>query len=152
MTVRRAETRDAAAMERIALASYAPYLARMDRAPAPMSADYAAHVDRDWAIVCEDGGGRVAGYAIVRETGEGWMLENIGVDPAMQGKGLGRLLVEDVERYLRSRGADAYALYTHETMVENIDWYTRLGFVETGRVEEDGFRRVYMRKALTGAL
>jgi hypothetical protein len=33
-------------------------------------------------------------------------------------------------------------------MVENLQLYPRLGFVETERRVEDGYRRVYFRKTL----
>jgi hypothetical protein len=33
-------------------------------------------------------------------------------------------------------------------MTENIDLYRKLGFVETGRKQEQGYQRVYMRKHL----
>jgi hypothetical protein len=36
-------------------------------------------------------------------------------------------------------------------MVENIALYRRLGFVETSRVHEKGFARVYMTKRLSTA-
>ena len=39
-------------------------------------------------------------------------------------------------------------LHTHVLMVENIALYTRLGFVESGRVHEKGVARVYMVKRL----
>jgi hypothetical protein len=33
-------------------------------------------------------------------------------------------------------------------MFENLGLYLKMGFVETGRREEDGFERVYFRKEL----
>lgn len=39
-------------------------------------------------------------------------------------------------------------LYTNVVMTENIRWYEKLGFVETKRVREQGFSRVYMQKVL----
>jgi len=36
-------------------------------------------------------------------------------------------------------------------MVENLALYAKLGFVETERRVEDGFRRVYFSKALDSA-
>ena len=34
-------------------------------------------------------------------------------------------------------------------MVENVGIYERLGYVQTRRIEEKGYSRIYMRKALT---
>jgi hypothetical protein len=42
------------------------------------------------------------------------------------------------------------ALVTHEVMTENQAIYARLGYVEVERRAEDGFRRIYMEKQLTG--
>ncbi len=39
-------------------------------------------------------------------------------------------------------------LYTHEGMTENIGLYEYLGYIETDRRTEKGYRRVYMRKNL----
>ncbi len=46
------------------------------------------------------------------------------------------------------RGFKAIRLYTNEAMTENIRLYERLGFAETHRAQEKGFRRVYMTKPL----
>ena len=40
-------------------------------------------------------------------------------------------------------------LYTHVLMTENQALYRRLGYVETGRVTEKGFDRVYMQLNLS---
>ena len=39
-------------------------------------------------------------------------------------------------------------LSTHESMTENIGLYEYLGYIETDRRTEKGYRRVYMRKNL----
>ena len=74
-----------------------------------------------------------------------YFLENIAVNPQQQGSGYGRLLVSHVESLARQSRCTAIELYTNELMVENIFWYTKLGFVETERKHEAGFDRVYMR-------
>lgn len=40
-------------------------------------------------------------------------------------------------------------LYTNEAMIENLALYAHLGFAETRRLVEDGYRRVYMEKHLS---
>ena len=39
----------------------------------------------------------------------------------------------------------ALRLYTNALMTENLSMYAHIGFVETHRVFEKGFHRVYMR-------
>ena len=48
----------------------------------------------------------------------------------------------------RRRGHSQVRLYTHVLMVENVAIYGRLGFLETHRVTEKGYDRVYMTKRL----
>ena len=40
----------------------------------------------------------------------------------------------------------AVTLYTNEVMLENLAFYARHGYAETHRSEQDGFRRVFLRK------
>ena len=76
------------------------------------------------------------------------LLDNIAVDPAAQGAGLGRRMLAFAEGTARAAGFGAMRLYTNEAMVENVGLYARLGWVETHRGEENGFRRVYFTKRL----
>jgi ribosomal protein S18 acetylase RimI-like enzyme len=77
------------------------------------------------------------------------LLDNIAVSLEVQGSGFGRALLEFAERAALDAGYESVRLYTNEAMVENIALYSRIGFVETHRVEENGLRRVYMVKTLT---
>lgn len=52
----------------------------------------------------------------------------VGIDPAAQGRGLGRLLTLAGLRYLRSRGLDTVLLYTEADNTAAVRTYTRLGF------------------------
>ena len=143
--IRNAEPGDRTAVERIARAAYAPYVALIGRAPAPMVADFAAAIaaGRVWVT-----GTPVAGYVVAWRRGDHWHLENVAVDPAAQGRGIGRALVAHVETLARRDGAAAVELYTNAKMAANLRLYPRLGYVETGRRTEDGFDRVFFRKAL----
>ncbi len=47
------------------------------------------------------------------------------------------------------QGYGELRLYTHVTMTENIALYTRIGWIETHRGEQDGYARVFMRKVLS---
>jgi ribosomal protein S18 acetylase RimI-like enzyme len=109
--------------------------------------DYAARIADGQAWVLEDAG-RITGILVLEETPEGFLLDNIAVSPEGQGKGYGRALIEFAEAEARRRGFAEIRLYTHEMMTENIALYTRIGFVETRRISEKGFDRVYMTKQL----
>ena len=146
--IRLAGPDDATAIQGIAESAYQIYIGDLGRPPAPMVADFARHLDRDRVVVFELDD-VIAGYAIVIDDGHRALLDNIAVDPAFQGKGIGRALVDDAERHAATLGYEALDLYTNVVMTANIAWYRKLGFMETRRVEERGFRRVYMSKTFT---
>ena len=52
--------------------------------------------------------------------GDYLLLDNIAVDPARHGQGIGRRLLDFTEAEARRRGYGAVELYTNEVMVENI--------------------------------
>lgn len=149
--IRRAEVDDVPAIRAIVEAAYAPYEPRIGRAPAPLGANYAALVAAGdaWVAVSDR---RVVGVLVIRQEGEDLHLENVAIDPASQRRGHGRRLIAFAERRAVELGLSGVTLYTNETMVENLRLYPRLGYVETERRVEDGYRRVYFRKHLDGAV
>ncbi|MBA1271797.1 hypothetical protein [Stutzerimonas azotifigens] len=52
------------------------------------------------------------------------------------------------EDQARTAGLPALTLFTNEKMHENIAIYTKAGFLETRRMTDNGFNRVYFRKDL----
>jgi ribosomal protein S18 acetylase RimI-like enzyme len=147
VSIRQATAADREAIEAIVAAAYARYVPRIGRRPGPMDEDYAAVLARGDVWVAE-GGGEVAGLLVVVAEPACLLIENVAVDPARQGEGVGRELLAHAEAEARSRGLAALRLYTNEKMVENIDLYRRLGYRETRRSGESGFARVYMDKNL----
>jgi mycothiol synthase len=55
----------------------------------------------------------------------------VGIDPASQGLGLGKVLVEAGLRHLRDGGADDVLLYVESDNVPAVRLYERLGFTHT---------------------
>jgi ribosomal protein S18 acetylase RimI-like enzyme len=147
MTLRRAVEGDVAALTQIAEEAYAVYLPRIGRPPAPMVADYATVVREaeTWVL---DEQGEVVGFVVLEPNPDHLLLANVAVAPPVQGRGVGRQLLEHAERQARERGLREIRLYTHETMVENQYLYTSIGYEETGRREDQGLRRVFYRKRL----
>lgn len=59
-------------------------------------------------------------------------VEVVALDPAAQGQGLGRLLMEEAERWARSRGYGSITLNVFATNSRAVAFYERLGYaVET---------------------
>jgi GNAT superfamily N-acetyltransferase len=138
---------DRQAIEALVEAAYGHYVERIGRKPGPMVDDYARLIADGHVRVAERDGSIVGLVVLIPEEGC-MLLDNIAVDPALKGKGLGKALMMFAEEQARSAGYGAIRLYTHEKMVENIALYGRSGYVETRRGEEKGLRRVYMTKAL----
>jgi N-acetylglutamate synthase-like GNAT family acetyltransferase len=112
-----------------------------------MLADYADVVVRHDVWVCEADGAIAAVLVLIPEVGV-LLIDNIAVDPALQARGHGRRLMACAEDEARRQGMSALRLYTNEKMTENIAFYTRLGYRETGReVLRERFV-VHMRKDL----
>jgi ribosomal protein S18 acetylase RimI-like enzyme len=147
VTVRRADHGDVDTLRRIAAAAYQPYVARIGRAPAPMTADYAQAVrDRQAWVAVEDG--QVTGFVVLVARPGYLLLENVAVLPAAQGRGIGGRLLRLAEEHARELGRAEIRLYTNEAMTENLAYYPRRGYTETQRAEQDGFRRVFFRRPL----
>jgi ribosomal protein S18 acetylase RimI-like enzyme len=87
----------------------------------------------------------VIGVIVLVEDDDRLVIENVAVDPARQGEGIGRRLLEFAEQVARRAGVRTVALYTHEKMTENIALYARLGYEEDERRRVEAFSRVFAR-------
>lgn len=125
--------------------AYAAWVPVIGRRPFPMDDDYAARVaaGEAWVLEAE---GAVRGLVVIETHPGHLMLDNIAVDPARQGSGEGRALLDFVEAEARRRGLAEVRLYTNLLMGRNIALYARRGYLETERREEKGFARVFMAK------
>ena len=147
ISIRLATAADCAFVQACAQLAYVKYIDRIGKAPAPMVADFAAQITAKKVIVAIDNAAPIA-FAVCYPLGGDFHLENIAVAPDNQGGGVGRLLIEAVQLQAKQRGFDTVSLYTNEKMVENLDWYKGLGFIEISRRFEDGFNRAYFKKLL----
>jgi len=148
--IRKASADDVARIGAIARAAYFKYISRIGREPAPMVADFAAEIAAGHVVVVETAGA-VDGYMIAWPETDAYFVDNIAVDPARQGGGLGRQLIDQAAEEGRRLRLPAVRLYTNAAMTENLLMYAHLGFVETHRATEKGFHRVYLRRALADA-
>jgi ribosomal protein S18 acetylase RimI-like enzyme len=146
--IRSARLEDAAAVTACVTAAYSPYVARIGNPPGPMLQDYAELIRQHNVFVLSKGK-NIIGVLVLIEKEQALLLDNVAVHPDYQGKGLGRKLIELAESESLRLGFSTIILYTNERMTENIDLYKKLGFMETERRFEQGYRRVYMRKDLS---
>ena len=136
---------DLADITSVIAAAYARYGDRMDKPPAPVLTDYsdAIAAGQVWVV-----GDPVTAVLVLVPEQDSMLVENVAVSPAAQGTGLGRRLMDFAEREALASGLRRMTLYTNEVMTENLAIYTRLGYRETARRGEHGYRRVFMAKEL----
>ena len=145
--MRLARRGDVAAMQQLVRQAYQPYVARIGRPPAPMSADYALIVAAGTAWVAEEDA-HLLGLIVLVPAGDHLLLDNVAVAPAAQGLGIGARLLRLAEERARAQDLREVRLYTNEAMSENLAYYPRHGYAETHRATEAGYRRVYFTKPI----
>jgi ribosomal protein S18 acetylase RimI-like enzyme len=128
-------------------AAYGHYEERIGMVPRPMTDDY-AEVIKNYQVTLAESGQTLVGVIVLTVTDEGFLIDNVAVDPSFHGKGIGKALLEFAEAEARRAGFDSIYLYTHEKMTENIDLYSRIGYVEYDRRSQEDVSLVYMRKPL----
>ncbi len=138
---------DAPKVAALANAAYGHYVERIGMLPRPMTNDYAEVIANQRVTVAESHG-TVVGVIVLTVDDEGFLIDNVAVDPSHRGKGLGRALLEFAEGEARRAGFDSIHLYTHEKMAENLALYSWIGYVEYDRRSQGEFSLVYMRKHL----
>ena len=139
---------DAGRVAACVAAAYAHSIDRNGLVPGPMREDY-GEVLRDSQVTVVEHGGDIVAVLVLKAAEEGFLLDNVAVDPAHQGTGLGRWLLERAESEARRQGFDSIYLYTQDAMTENLALYEGIGYVEYARRREIGLSRVYLRKQLT---
>jgi ribosomal protein S18 acetylase RimI-like enzyme len=147
ISLRPATEADVPRLTELVHTAYGHYVERIGAPPRPMTDDYAQVVRRRRVTVAEREC-EIVGLIVLDTDGEGFLIDNVAVDPSSQGGGVGRALLEHAEREARRAEFDSIYLYTHEKMTENVALYERIGYVEYDRRQLDGARIVFMRKRL----
>lgn len=143
--IRPARLNDIDALVSIAQRAYDPYVARIGRRPAPMDDDYLARIDSgqvDVAVVDDS----PVGMIVTVLEADHLLVENVAVDPAHHGRGIGGALLRHAEDVAERAQVGEVRLYTNAAMVENLAMYRRLGYHEVKRCRSDGFDRVFFTK------
>ncbi len=112
---------------------------------------YALEDAGDGAMVWRDASGELVGFNMVHRSGtEGWMGP-LAVRPERQGEGLGSSMVLAGIDWLKAEGARTIGLETMPRTVDNIGFYSRLGFMP-GHLTITLVREVARRSAEPGEL
>jgi len=136
--IRVATTADAAELIPLINAAYA--VETFIDGPRTDALRLAAMMDTGTILLAEDDfgqsdSGRIVGCVYTEVRGARGYLGQLAVDPARQGTGLGRLMVEAAENHLRRQGCEALDITVLSLRPELPPLYRRFGFVETGTQE-----------------
>lgn len=145
--IREARKDEADQIKAVVVEAYSVYIDRIGKPPGPMLDDYSDLAQRYPVFVAELDGG-IAGILVMMPGPDDILMDNVAVLPNQQGRGIGLTLITFAENYARDHGYRSLDLYTNDLMHENIRLYKSLNYVETRRVLEKGYNRVYMRKGL----
>src|SRR5512147_1906047 len=112
---------------------------------------YALEDAAEGAMVWRDQDGELCGFNMLHLSGrEGWMGP-LAVRPDRQGSGLGKTMLQIGIGWLTQRGARTIGLETMPRTVENIGFYSRLGFLP-GHLTVTLVRDVGRRAAESGEM
>lgn len=92
--------------------AYVNYVQRMDKEPAPMNADFAGQVAKGFVSVATYQSSLV-GYVVAYPESSQFILESVAVLPSYSGRGIGKLLIEHVEKTAKRSGYKTVELYTN---------------------------------------
>jgi ribosomal protein S18 acetylase RimI-like enzyme len=145
--LRSATAADVPRLTELVRGAYAHYVARLGGQPRPMTDDY-AEVVRSRSVTVAERAGVIVGLIVLVSDEQRFTVDNVAVDPAHQGTGVGRALLEHAEAEASRAGHDTLYLYTHERMIENIKLYKRIGYKQYAHRRHGGAGRVYLRKQL----
>jgi ribosomal protein S18 acetylase RimI-like enzyme len=133
------------AIRAVVEAAYARWVVELGMRPIPLDDDYAARVAAGQAWVA---GEPVKGVLVLEEHPGHLLVDNVAVEPASQGRGVGRALLAFAERRARGLGLPEVRLYTNERMTSNVALYRRLGYRDLAAETIEGRHAVWLAKPL----
>jgi len=92
----------------------------------------AATMQKGRILLAEDASGQLLACVYMEVRGNRGYLGQLAVDPAYQGSGLGRFIVEAGEDRLRRLGCQAVDIVVLSLRPELLPIYRRFGYIETG--------------------
>lgn len=122
-----ADAEDIERIRALTLRAYEKWIAITPRKPRPMTADYNESFLTNRFDLLLEGDDLIGLVETVPQDNE-LMIVNVAVEPAHQGRGFGRCLMQQAEALAQSAALAATRLYTNKLMAENIALYERLGY------------------------
>ncbi|MFW9770203.1 MAG: GNAT family N-acetyltransferase [Candidatus Thorarchaeota archaeon] len=151
VTIRRAELAEVDVIKEIIREAYAPIKKQLSREPAALKEGLdkiSRHIqmgDQYVALV----GDTVVGTMRVRLRGQVGVISRVGVRQSFRNRRIGSKLVDYAENLLSVRNAQRIEVEIYGVVENQLSFYERNGYVETGRMERLGEEIVVMQKDLT---
>ena len=149
--LRLAESADLVAVEKLQHDAYARNRELLGVEPLPLLYDYRNILSRYMVWLAEEHAGagtRLAGVLALAPQDDSLLVWSIATAPFAQGRSVGAQLMRLAEMIALRSGLARLTLYTGEKLTRNIEWYKRLGFVETRREALEDRMIVHMEKTL----
>ncbi|GAA4369372.1 GNAT family N-acetyltransferase [Hymenobacter saemangeumensis] len=93
------------------------------------------HLPRATFVLAQDAGGELLGCVHLRACPEHLYLSMLAVDPARQGAGIGRFLLQSAEEHARQQGCPRIRMTVISVRQELLAYYQRQGYQPTGATE-----------------
>lgn len=138
---------DLAAIQSCIHEAYQAYVPILGKPPAAMVTDFLPLILVGHVHVLELDG-EVIGTVTLKPDHACLEISTVAVLPRLQNRGWGRRLMDYAENYARELGLSEARLYTNEKLDHLVRYYQKLGFIETTRMQDGGYQRVFMRKPL----
>jgi ribosomal protein S18 acetylase RimI-like enzyme len=101
-------------------------------------------------IVVDDDGETLGCGGLRRVDDATCEIKRMWLDPSMRGLGLGRRVLDHLERHGRELGYDAVVLDTHSSLDSAIALYDSAGYSRIDRYNDNPYAKLFFRKDLTG--
>lgn len=131
--IRPATLADVDGLREAVMAAYAPSLEQGIGLP-PVSEGLEGDIRDHHVWVADDRGIILGGIVLVLE--DQALISNLAVHPVGEGQGLGRRLIDTATEPAYAAGYLRVSLTTHAAMTGTQAFYARLGWIETGRIDD----------------
>ncbi len=150
VTIRRANLAEVDIIKDIIFEAYEPVRKQLSRMPAALQeglGKISRHIqmgDQYVALV----GDQVVGTMRVRLAGSVGVISRVAVLQNFRARRIGSMLVEYAENLMSHMGASVIEIEVYGAVEQQLSFYERLGYVETGRLTRLGEEIVVMQKEL----
>jgi ribosomal protein S18 acetylase RimI-like enzyme len=149
MQIRTATVADLALIAACADLAFAPIIGRSEKSDIKLKADSLRSqiLEGSIRLICD--AAHVLGYISLWPTADQMFIDTLAVLPKHRRQGLGSQLLAFADSETSRLGLSSVNLFTKAMMVNNLEFYRRRGFRETGRCDDDGFCRVFYTKEIS---